>query len=258
MIDFAAAEHSVFSQAGEDGVIEALFERIEPVSRYVVEIGAGDGVRYSNARNLVVNHGWASFQVEGNERKAGRLADNYAEHPDTKALCAQVWPGNIELLMHEAGVPIDLDLLVIDLDGNDWYVWRAIHDFQPKVVMVEYNASFAPPQCAVVDYHPFNCWVGTTDYYGASLQSYCNLGKQKGYELVYCNALGTNAFFVRSAYFDLFDIPDNSAGTLYKPPQYGVTACGRAPNGRGYKRFENARNRIDVEAFQIPCRMVER
>ena len=90
--------------------------------------------------------------------------------------------GNIEILFEEAGVPKDLDLLVSDsdIDSNDYYVWRAIHDFRPKVVM---NAFFPPPQLMVIDYHPMNYWDGTY-YIGASIQSLYELGKKKGYELI--------------------------------------------------------------------------
>jgi len=214
LADLKASERSVFSQFGEDGVIEKIFEVIEPGPKFCVEFGAHDGVNNSNMRNLVVNHGWSSFQIEGDPQRAAKLAANYADFPKVKTLQGWVWPGNIEILFEENGVPEDLDLLVIDIDSNDYYVWRAIHNFRPKVVIIEMNFVFPPPQLMVVDYHPMNYW-DRTHYNGASIQSLYNLGKKKGYELVYQLSAGPNIVFVDKKYFDRFDIPNNSPSEIY-------------------------------------------
>ena len=214
-VDLQAVERSVFSQFGEDGVIEKIFEIIEPGPRYCVEFGAHDGINNSNMRNLVLDHGWSSFQIEGNPVRAAALAKNYAKYPKVKTLHAWVWPGNVEILFEENGVPKDLDLLVIDIDSNDYYVWRAIRDFRPKVVMIEVNAIFPPPQLMVIDFHPMNYWDGTI-YVGASLQSLYDLAKRKGYELIYTMSSGPNAFFVDAQYYDRFGIEDNSPSKMYR------------------------------------------
>ena len=148
-VDLRAAERSVFSQFGEDGVIEKIFEIIEPGPKFAIEFGAHNGVTNSNMRNLVVNHGWSTLQIEGDPKRAAELAAAYKDYPTTKTLQAWIWPGNVELLFEENGVPKDLDLLVIDIDSNDYYVWRAIRDFRPKVVMIETNRHFPPPQLMV-------------------------------------------------------------------------------------------------------------
>jgi len=215
-VDLERYERKVFSQMGEDGVIEKIFEIIEPTNKFCVEFGAADGVTGSNMRNLVVNHGWSSFQIEGNPGRAKLLAENYAEYPQVKTLHSWVWPGNIEILFEENGVPEDFDFLVIDIDSNDYYVWRAIQSFRPKVVMIEMNGVFPPPQLMVIDYHPMNYWDGS-DYMGASLQSLYNLGKKKGYELIYQMSKGPNVFFVDEKYFARFGIEDNSPVKLFKP-----------------------------------------
>jgi hypothetical protein len=214
-VDLESEERSVFSQFGEDGVIEKIFEVIEPGPKFAVEFGAHDGVNNSNMRNLVLNHGWDSFQIEGNPNRARELEENYEDYPGTKTLEAWVWPGNIEILFEENGVPKDLDLLVIDIDSNDYYVWRAIHDFRPKVVMIEGNYFFPPPERVVIDYHPMNYWDGTY-YVGASLQSLTDLANKKGYELLYQMSEGPNVFFVDKQYFDRFGIEDNSTEAIYR------------------------------------------
>jgi hypothetical protein len=214
--ELESSERIVFSQFGEDGVIEKIFEVIPAGPKFAVEFGAHDGVTNSNMRNLVLNHGWRSFQIEGNSQRAAELAENYKDYPGTKTMDAWVWPGNIELLFEAGGVPKDLDFLVIDIDSNDYYVWRAIHDYHPKVVMIETNMFFPPPELMVINYHPMNYW-DLTYYIGASMQSMVNLGKKKGYELLYQMKGGPNVFFVAAEYLPLFDIPDNSPQKIYRP-----------------------------------------
>jgi hypothetical protein len=234
-VDLAEYERSVFSQGGEDGVLEKIFELIPPTSRFAVEFGSGDGVTLSNVRNLVLEKGWGALFIEGDPNLAQQAADTYRESPRVSAIQAWVFPGNIEILFEENGVPQDLDLVSIDIDSNDYYVWRALHWYRPKVVLIEFNASFPPPQKVVVDFHPLNYWDGS-DYYGASIQSLYELGQRKGYELVHCNTYGANLFFVDRRYYRRFGIVDNSPARMYRVPQYGHH--GRAPNGRGHPAWD--------------------
>lgn len=173
-------------------------------------------MKNSNTRNLVVNHGWSALMIEGNPARAADLKRNYADVARVKAVEAFVYPGNVEILFEDHGVPRDLDLLVIDIDSNDYYVWRAIQWFRPKVVQLEANARFPPPQLAVIAFHPMNFWDGS-DYWGASLQTYYNLAKARGYDLVYHCQRGPNFFLVDRQYYDRFGIADNSPVKLYNP-----------------------------------------
>lgn len=250
-VDLSAAERNVFSQSGEDGVLEKIFERIEPTSKYAVEFGASNGVKNSNVRNLIVNEDWAGLQIEGDEEKARELKKNYADYP--KAQCKQAWvyPGNIELLFEEAGVPKDLDLLIIDIDSNDYYVWRAIREYRPKVVIIEINPFFPPPERMVVEFHPMNYW-DKSDYYGASLQSLYELGQKKGYELVYVNKMGNNAFFLDKPYFERLGVEDNSPASLYRPPpSFLWSAVGRDPENPEAPAAASSKP-LHWDAFDIP------
>ncbi len=235
-VDLTASERSVFSQRGEDGVIERIFEIIPPGPRYAVEFGASDGVTLSNTRNLIVNHGWSALLMEGDDDLARRAAENYRNHPQVKAIQAWIYPGNIELLLEENGVPRDFDLISIDIDSNDYYVWKVMHEFRPKVVLIEYNAGFPPPQKAVIEFHPMS-YFDRSDYFGASIQSLYELGKRKGYELVHCESRGVNLFFVDEKYFRRFGLKDNSPSRLYRMPAYGGQ-LGRAANGRGWPAWD--------------------
>ena len=254
-VDLRAAEASVFSQNGEDGVIEKIFEIIPPGPKFAVEFGANDGVNASNMRNLVLNRGWSSLQIEGDPVLAKKLAANYKDHPTTQTLEAWVWPGNIEILFEENGVPADLDLLVIDIDSNDYYVWRAIHDFRPKVVMIEMNQFFPPPQLMVIDFHPMNYWDHTY-YTGASLQSLYNLGKKKGYELVHVMSFGPNVFFVAEEYFDRFRIQDNSPTALYVPPPAAVMKQYSHQWGRNGVPWPKGKRNLTWKRLVIPKKFI--
>ena len=232
-IDLERYEGKVFSQFGEDGVIRKIFQVIEPTHRYSVEFGAADGVWASNTRNLILNQGWGGLFIEGDPKEGEKLHANYRDNPRVTTMVEWVYPGNVELLFEQAGVPHDFDLLSVDIDSNDYYVWRAIRDYRPKVVVMEFNAGFPPPKKMVIKYHPLN-YFDETDYYGASIQSMYELGKKKGYELIYCERRGNNLFFVDGKYFERFGIEDNSPETIYRLPQYVLKSGGRAPNGRGH------------------------
>ena len=248
-------ERSVFSQFGEDGVIERLLALIEPSSKYAVEFGASEGIALSNVRNLLVNRGWSGLMIEGDDQRAGRLAENYRTMPQVQTRSAYVFPGNVETLFDHAGVPKDLDVLSIDIDSNDYYVWRAIHDYRPKIVVIEYNPGYPPPSRAVVAFHPFNHWDGS-DYYGASIQAMYELGREKGYELVHVESSGANLFFVDRPYFERLGIRDNSPARMYRPPQYGLTCGGRAPNGRGWPPYETFRLApFGLKPYDVPLKV---
>ncbi len=220
LLDF---ENTVFSQAGEDGILERIFQLVEPTRRFAIEFGAGEGIDMSNVRKLIVREGWGGLLIEGDDELAQRLRDNYLEYPAVRTLQAWVYPANVELLFEENGVPRDLDLLVIDIDSNDYYIWRAIRDFRPKVVMVEYNGTFAPPQRMVIAFHPMTWWGEEDFHFGASIQSLYELGKRKGYELVATNSRGVNLFFVDRQYYPRFGISDNSPAALFRPYNLGPT-----------------------------------
>ncbi len=238
-VQLSKYERRVFSQNGEDGVIEKVFEIIEPTSRFCVEFGAGDGVHMSNMRNLIVNHGWRSLMIEGDPELARRCQETYQGTPGARCLQHWVYPGNVEFLFEENGVPQDLDFLVIDIDSFDYYVWKVIHEYRPKLVMIEVNEIFAPPVKAIVEYNPF-MYGDNTFYHGASLQSMYELGKRKGYELVYVQKQGFNAFFVDRNYYPRFGMQDNSPARLYPPrnPNFTITAdqLGRYVDEEGHIR----------------------
>jgi len=186
--DLAAHATSVHSQGGEDGVLLRIFERIGARHRYFVEFGAWDGRHWSNTANLRLHHGWRGLLMEGSDRADGELVRR--ERVDAE---------NVEALFHRYGVPRDFDLLSIDIDGNDYWVWRAIESFTPRVVVVEYNVFFRPEQARTIAYDASHEWDKERYglYHGASLAAFEKLGREKGYALVHTDPWCPNAIFVR-------------------------------------------------------------
>ena len=210
----------VHSQFGEDGILRRIFEIVGAQNRFCVEFGGYDGITMSNTARLIREEGWSGRFIEADPEQFARLASNYRDTPSVRAVQAMVRADNIEALLDELGAPRDIDLLCIDIDGNDYWVWRAIERFRPRVVAIEFNGAYPPPRKWVMAYNPGHRWA-EDDYYGASAQSLCDLGKAKGYELVCCEEEGANLFFVDAALYPLFAIPDNSIARLFRPPRYG-------------------------------------
>lgn len=216
-------ENKLYSQNGEDGIIEAIFEAIgKPSPPFFVEFGAGSG-KICNCR-LLAEQGWSGLFIEADTDKAIKLAERYLSYPNVKTVMSTIDADNIcdLFLYHQA--PKDLTLLSVDIDGNDYWVLRAIlsGSYGPKMVVCEYNGQHPPPELWVMEYNTQYQWK-VTDYYGASLCSLTNLLGVHGYGLVACDSRGVNAFFVR------LDILKNSLGALlikrpeeaYFPPHFG-------------------------------------
>ncbi len=211
-IDLNHFEKKIYSQNGEDGVIEKIFELIGTDSKYYVEFGVEDGLE-RNTRALMTYHGWK-----------GLLMDGRFENSSINLKQMFITKENINQLFNTYGVPVNLDLLSIDIDYNDFYIWQAIDDrYKPRLVIIEYNASHLPKEDCVVPYNPLGCW-DKTNYYGASILALYNLGRKKGYSLIYAETMGVNLFFVRDDLLKdkAFHFKNtNDVINLYAFPEYG-------------------------------------
>lgn len=213
-------EYQVFSQNGEDGIIEEIFKRIGTKNKFFVEFGAANGL-WNNTSNLLVKN-WQGLWIEGDKKCIGEIKTKFGSLIEAKKLTIKqefVTPENVEKLFKASRLPQDFDLLSIDIDGNDYWVWQAIKTFKPRVITIEYNSLFRPETKWVMKHNPKHIW-NYTCYAGASLKSLEILGEQKGYKLVGCDFLGVNAFFVRKDIVrDKFLAP-YTAENHYEPPRY--------------------------------------
>ncbi len=159
------------------------------------------------------------------------LQRRFAGNERVRAQQAFITRGNIEALFAANGVPEAPYFMLIDIDGNDYHVWKAIEHYRPSVVCIEFNASYGPDEDFVVEYRDDFVWRHD-DYFGASIKPMVELGRAKGYELIHCTSGGDNLFFVRREHYAAFGIADNRIETMYQLPQYGRN--GRARNGKGH------------------------
>ena len=197
-------EFRTFSQNGEDGVLLYILSLIGTTNRKVVEICAADGIE-CNSANLIINHGWKGLLFDGDAANVERGRQLYAGLSDTfirPPIIAQSWitAENVNDEIVRYGFRGEIDLLSIDVDGNDFWIWKAIECVQPRVVVLEYNGVWAADRAVTVPYDPnFRLDFSRVPFYcGASLAAFVALGRQKGYRLVGCPRTQINAFFVRS------------------------------------------------------------
>jgi hypothetical protein len=217
----------VYSQHDEDGITEEIFNRIGSTNKFFVEFGVGDGLE--NGTLYCLLKGWGGVWIEGSAICVDAIETNFQDLIKSGRLKVRysfITAENIEQLFRELQVPDEFDLLSIDIDNNDYWVWQAIQRYSPRVVAIEYNASFKKTVECVVPYGPTTIW-NHTNYFGASLKALEELGRRKGYCLVGCNYTGVTAFFVREDLIgEHFAHPFTSANH-YEPPRYFV----RMPNG---------------------------
>jgi hypothetical protein len=193
------AEFRRYSQNGEDGILLRIFSIIATTDCRFVEIGSGDATE-CNTRNLWEAWGWSGLLIEGDATLAAAAEARSPEQVTVRH--SFVHAENIDQVIESGGVHGQIDLLSIDIDGNDYWVWRAIDAVSPRVVVIEYNAAFGPLVSATVPYDrervaDFGHALADRVYCGASLTALVRLGTEKGYVLVGCDSSGVNAFFVR-------------------------------------------------------------
>ena len=185
-----------FSQHGEDGVIAEILSRIGTTSRFFVEFGVESG-REGNCVFLADVTGWSGLFLEADDEHYASLSRKHAANERVTTLKATVTPLNVESLFETAGIPADPDVMSIDIDGSDYWVWEAITRYRPRVVVIEYNAALPPGRTLVQPRERTTSWDGT-DYFGASLDALCELATSKDYRLVHTELAAINAFFVRA------------------------------------------------------------
>jgi hypothetical protein len=210
----------VYSQHDEDGIIQEIFRRIGASSRTFIEFGVETGVECNTAKLLI--EGWRGLWIEANPQACTAITSNFAEFLNDKRLTLRqslVTAENINALMERAGFKGETDLLSIDIDFNDYWVWKAIDVVNPRAVVVEYNAGLRPPLSLTVPYQSNRAGDGT-NFFGASLEALVRLGREKGYRIVGCNISGSNAFFVREDLCADHFLEPATAEEHYEPPRH--------------------------------------
>lgn len=197
-----------YSQCGEDGILDKILEVLGDPVGWCVEFGAWDGRYLSNTRALIDDKGFSAVLIEGSEERFVDLRENFKTNSKVTPVNAFVGFGaddGLDVILAKTAIPTDFDVLSIDIDGNDYHVWKALKNYRPRVVVIEYNPTI-PTEVEFVQAADMSL------NHGSSLASMVDLGRSKGYELV-C-VTDHNCIFVANEYFKLFGIEDNSPRAL--------------------------------------------
>ena len=193
----------IYSQNDEDGIILYILKHIGIKTKKFVEIGVENGTE-CNTTNLLKNFNWKGVQIEGNkilysDAKIQLKKILKEKIKNLKLLNIFITKKNVnKILKNNCGK--EVDLLSIDIDGNDFWIWKSIKCIKPRLVIIEYNSFFGSKLSCTIPYNAKFIWdyKNKRSYYGASLKALEKLGKQKKYTLVGIDRNGVNAFFVRN------------------------------------------------------------
>ncbi len=197
-----------YSQNGEDGILDRIFELLEVTDGWCVEFGAVDGVHLSNTHHQIKERGWRAVLIEPDLREFAKLTVNMSEFEGVTCVNSFVRfepPDDLDGILATTQIPHDFALLSIDVDGIDYHIWDSLTRYRPRVVVIEINPTM-PNHVAFVQARD------PTVRHGSSLQAVVNLGTQKGYSLVATTT--SNAIFVRDELFSRLGVTDNSLDTL--------------------------------------------
>jgi len=213
--------YTVYSQNDEDGIIHEIFNRIGCNTKIFIEFGVDKGIE-SNCHSLLLQ-GWSGLWIEGRKQAYEQVLRRFApaiRQGKLEVLNKYITIENINQIIKDYGKS-EIDILSIDVDGNDWHIWNAVNIVNPRLVIIEYQGKFPPEIDWVMAYNEDHVW-DRSDRSGASLKALEKLGRKKGYQLVGTNITGVNAFFVREDLTgDLFSHPA-TAENLYNPVRSNI------------------------------------
>ncbi len=230
--------YKVYSQNEEDGIIREIFNRIGITNKVFVELGVGNGLENNTLALLFEN--WKGLWIEGSQQSVDNIKNNFVNtisKGQLTVVCSYITKNNINDLISSHLPDKEIDLLSLDIDGNEYHIFEGISSIEPRVIVIEYNAKFPPPIVFCMRYNEKHIW-DSTDNFGASLKFLEMRLKEKGYALVGCNLTGSNAFFVRQdltkdRFFDPF-----TAENHFEPARYwlGMMTAGHPAS---YNTLEN-------------------
>lgn len=236
-------EFKVFSQCGEDGILQRLVEVVEIKNRTFIEFGVEDFFE-ANCRYLLMKDNWSGLVIDGSSSNMNRLKGSYFfwKH-HLIAVDAFITRDNINDLLARSAFDEDLGILSVDLDGNDYHVLEKITFFRPRILICEYNSVFGPSRKISVPYdenfmrtakHSSNL------YWGASLAAMTHLANKRGYSLVGTNTASNNAFFVRN------DLLNDNLEVLSVEQAYSASLYRESRDAEGRLTYVGAEDRLKM------------
>ena len=235
-------EFKVFSQNGEDGIIQYLISNLEIPNKVFIEFGVETYIE-SNTRFLLINNEWSGLILESDTDFTNFIKNDYVfQKYDLEIERVFITKKNINTIIKNYTKLKDIGLLSIDIDGNDYWIWEAITEIQPRIVVCEYNATFGNTKKITIPYKAdFNKSTAHFSdlYFGCSLNALCDLAFKKDYDFIGTCSSGANAFFIRK------DI-----NTIFKPLNsiegYNKLSAKSSKDRKGNLTFLKSNDRLNV------------
>ena len=234
-------EFQVFSQFGDDGIIQYLIDKLPIKNKTFIEFGV-ENYQEANTRFLLINNAWSGFIIDGDpdnikQIKNSRLYSFY----DIRAIDSFITKQNINQLISGVGFQKEVGILSVDIDGNDFWVWKAIDVISPEIVICEYNSLFGFEDPITIPYQddfirgkksPFN-------FYGTSLKAAVTLAKEKGYFFIGCNSAGNNAYFIHEKHRDNCPVEEKTPAEGYNLAMFSETWDEQKEPRRGIEKIKS-------------------
>lgn len=199
--DLSETEFKVYSQWGEDGIIQYLIDNINISEKIFIEFGVQNYTE-SNTRYLLINNNWSGLVIDGSQEYIDYIKkDEIYWKYNLKAECDFITAENINDIILRNGIKGKIGLLSVDIDGVDYWVWKAINCIEPDIVICEYNHRFGKEEAVTVPYKADFVRTeenNTNIYFGASIKALEKIAVEKGYSLVGVSSNGGNVFFVKT------------------------------------------------------------
>jgi hypothetical protein len=238
--DLCEVEFQVFSQFGDDGIIDYLTGIIPFPNKTFIEFGVED-YRESNTRFLLINKYWSGLVIDGSEENIKKIkSEQFYNFYDIEAVCSFITKENINGILMKSGFHEEIGILSIDIDGNDFWIWKEINSIRPIIFICEYNSLFGFDKELTIPYDEqfvrgnnfkFN-------FYGTSLRAVTKLSTEKGYTLIGSNSAGNNVYFIRNDYMKYIPFSGKKVEEVYKVASF-TEAWEEGEALRGSKKFRS-------------------
>ncbi|MEY4703568.1 MAG: hypothetical protein RIR96_1465 [Bacteroidota bacterium] len=243
-------EFQVFSQFGDDGIIQFLISHLPIKNKTFIEFGV-ENYKEANTRFLLVNNYWSGFVIDGSDDNVHQIKnDNISGYFDLRSKSSFITKENINELMSSVGFNHQVGLLSIDIDGNDYWVWNQLNVINPDIIISEYNALFGFEEQLTVPYRP-DFVRGKSSFfslYGASLSALVELAKKKGYFFIGCNSAGNNAYFIKNELRETCIFKEISAEEGYNFSSFSESRDNQGIRNRGKEKIYAVNN---AEVYDI-------
>jgi hypothetical protein len=239
--NLSEVEFQVFSQFGDDGIIQYLIEKLPIINKTFIEFGV-ENYAEANTRFLLINNYWSGMVMDGDASniayiKKGQIYSFY----DLRAIQCFITKDNINEVLKSSGFKKEIGILSIDIDGNDYWVWHAIKEFEPQIIICEYNSLFGFDEPITIPYKSefVRGVVSPLNFYGTSLNAACLLAKERGYFFIGCNSAGNNAYFINEKLRSFCPISEKSPEEGYNLAQFSEAWDVNGEPKRGIEKIKS-------------------